>query len=187
MIRQTAIVVSAIATVALGAGVVLLSGCTAVPKGIKPVAGFDVQRYMGTWHEVARLDHSFERGLTRVTAEYALNDNGTVSVANQGWDERRQRWKEARGRALFRGDPSVGSLKVSFLGPFYGGYHVIALDRNGYSYSMVCGPSRSYLWILSREPALDDAARANLVQQARDFGFAADDLIWVSQAESASR
>ena len=110
---------------------------------------------------MARLDHSFERGLTRVTAEYTLNDNGTVSVVNRGWDERKQRWKEARGRALFRGDPSIGSLKVSFFGPFYGGYHVIALDRNGYLCSMVCGPSRSYLWILSREPALDDAARAS--------------------------
>ncbi len=184
---QTNIIVTTIAAVILGAGIFLLSGCTAVPKGVAPVTEFDIQRYMGTWHEVARLDHSFERGLTRVTAEYTLNSNGIVAVVNRGWDARRQCWKEARGRALFCGDQSTGSLKVSFFGPFYGGYHIIALDQSGYLYSMVCGPSRSYLWILSRQPVLDDAVRAGLVKQAGDLRFAVDKLIWVDQTEPTSR
>ncbi|MCG3149086.1 MAG: Outer membrane lipoprotein Blc [Verrucomicrobiae bacterium] len=160
---------------------VLLTGCTAVPKGVTPVTGFDGPRYTGKWYEVARLDHSFERGLTRVTAEYTLNSNGSVTVVNRGWDARGQRWKEVRGRAKFRGDQSVGSLQVSFFGPFYGGYHVLALDKNGYGYSMVCGPTRSYLWILARQPTLDDAVRTALVEQARELGFAVDQLIWVDQ------
>jgi apolipoprotein D and lipocalin family protein len=170
-----------LAAVILGAGMVILSGCTSVPKGVTPVTGFDVQRYTGKWYEVARLDHSFERGLTRVTAEYTLNSNGTVAVVNRGWDASGQKWKEARGRALFRGDASTGSLKVSFFGPFYGGYHIVALDSEGYAYSMISGPTRSYLWLLSRQPTLDDRVRAALVNQARDLRFPVDRLIWVDQ------
>ena len=181
--RSTAIRAT-MAAVILGAEIVLLSGCTGVPTGVTPVSGFDVQRYTGKWYEVARLDHSFERGLSRVTAEYTLHSNGTVAVVNRGWDARGQRWKEARGRAVAQGEPTVGSLKVAFFGPFYGGYHIIALDKDGYAYSMVCGPTRSYLWILARQPALDDAVRANLVTKARDLGFAVDKLIWVDHHEA---
>jgi len=104
-------------------------GCTGVPKGLVPVTGFEADRYLGKWYEVARLDHRFERGLTDVTATYAKQDDGAISVVNRGYSEEDGEWKEIFGTARFRGDPAVGSLKVTFFWPFYGGYHIIALDK----------------------------------------------------------
>ncbi len=156
------------------------AGCgTDVPEGLEPVTGFELERYLGSWYEIARLDHSFERGLANVTAEYSLREDGGVTVLNKGYDGARLKWKEARGRAKFIGDPSTGSLKVSFFGPFWGGYHIIALDAEGYRWAMVAGPSRSYLWILSREPSLDPAVAADLVEKARRWGFETGKLIFV--------
>ena len=156
------------------------AGCgTGVPEGLAPVGGFELDRYLGTWYEIARLDHRFERGLTSVSAEYSMRDDGGVAVLNRGFDEGKKEWKEARGRAKFIGDPSVGSLKVSFFGPFWGGYHIIALDTDRYRWAMVAGPNRSYLWILSREPSLDSAVTADLVGKARQWGFETDELIYV--------
>ena len=87
-----------------------------VPDGIVPVNGFDLQRFLGSWYEIARLDHSFERGLINVTATYSLADDGTVRVHNRGYDPERKRWKEAIGKARFSSSPDVGQLKVSFYG-----------------------------------------------------------------------
>ena len=134
----------------------LLTGCTGVPKGLEPVSGFDAERYLGKWYEIARLDHAFERNLSNVSATYARGNDDTISVVNRGFDEKTGEWKQVVGRARFIGDKSVGSLKVSFFGPFYGGYHVIALDTENYSYAMVAGPNRSYLWILSRSKSLEN-------------------------------
>lgn len=159
----------------------LLGACTGVPKGLSPVSGFEEERYLGRWYEIARLDHSFERGLSHVTADYALNKNGTLSVVNRGWNAEKGEWKEARGVARFRGDRTVGSLKVSFFRPFYGGYHVIALDQEEYQWAMVSGPNRSYLWILARTPELEESVYEALVEQARTAGFATDELIRVEQ------
>lgn len=156
----------------------LLPGCTGLPDGIEPVAGFDLQRYLGTWYEIARLDHSFERGLSNVTARYSLRTDGGVQVINRGYDAQRGNWREARGRAYLVGDPSVGRLKVSFFGPFYGGYNIIALDRRDYSYALVCGPNRRYLWILARTPQLNPTVLQALLHQARQLGFATDQLIY---------
>ena len=120
-----------------------LAACsTSPPEGLHPVGSFDIHRYLGQWYEIARLDHSFERGMSDVQATYALMDDGSVKVINRGYDTQRQAWKEAVGRALFIGDSSTGSLKVSFFGPFYGGYHVIALDQENYRWSLVAGPDR---------------------------------------------
>ncbi len=166
--------------VLLGAGMLVL-GCTRVPTGLQPVSGFDSQRYLGKWYEIARLDHSFERGLTNVTAEYAARPNGGIAVVNRGYDPGARKWREARAVARFRGDRSVGSLRVCFLWPFWGGYHVIALDQKDYRYAMVSGPSRAYLWILSREPALPAPVMADLVAKARLWGFAVDKLVHVDQ------
>lgn len=160
---------------------VSLISCTSLPDGLQPVTGFDLQRYLGTWHEIARLDHRFERGLTRVTAEYALRPDGRVSVLNRGFDEAKGTWKEARGVAKFRGDRGVASLKVSFFGPFYGGYHILDLDRDAYRWAVVCGPSRSYLWILAREKVLDRDLLDTLVAKAKGWGFETEKLIFVSQ------
>lgn len=157
--------------------ILAIMGCTRLPEGIRPVSSFELQRYLGQWHEVARLDHRFERGLTQVTATYSLNGDGSVKVLNRGWDATKGRWKEAEGRAVFLGSSQEGRLKVSFFGPFYGAYTVIALEPD--RYSMICGPDRTYLWILSREPRLDPATLQRLVAQAKDLGFATDQLIYL--------
>jgi apolipoprotein D and lipocalin family protein len=157
-----------------------LAACsTAPPEGIRPVTSFDLNRYLGQWYEIARLDHVFERGMSDISANYQLQDDGSVKVINRGYNTQRQVWKEAIGRALFVGDSDTASLKVSFFGPFYGGYHVIALDQQSYRWSLVSGPDRDYLWILSREKTLPAEVREQLVSQAQALGFATDKLIWV--------
>jgi apolipoprotein D and lipocalin family protein len=108
-----------------------------------------------------------------------MRDDGGVRVVNRGFDAARCEWKEAVGKAYFTGDSNVGQLKVSFFGPFYGGYNVIELDKAGYQYSMVAGPDRSYLWILSRSPDLDDAVLERLLAKAGDLGFPLGELIMV--------
>jgi len=159
-----------------------LTGCAvAPPEGVTPVTGFELNRYLGQWYEIARLDHSFERGLSHVSATYSLRDDGGVRVLNRGYDDPAGRWKEAEGRAYFIGEPTVGSLKVSFFGPFYGGYHIIALDREHYSWVMISGPSRDYLWILARDRQLPPAVWEALLKQARALGFATEQLITVNQ------
>lgn len=160
--------------------VLLLSGCTGVPEGLKPVEGFELERYLGRWYEIARLDHRFERGLTQVTAEYRRLDDGKVEVVNRGYDPAKGAWREVKGVASVLGSPQVGSLKVSFFGPFYGGYHVLVLDPD-YRFALVAGPDRDYLWILAREPELDAAVKQRLVAAAADWGFATEELIWVEQ------
>jgi apolipoprotein D and lipocalin family protein len=163
-----------LAALALG-----LCGCsTGVPDGVEPVTGFELDRYLGKWHEIARLDHRFERGLSQVTAEYSMREDGGVRVLNRGYDAAKGEWKQAEGRAYFNGDRSVGSLKVSFFRPFYGGYNIIELDREGYSWSLVCGPDRSYLWILARTPELDPATLERLRARAAELGFDTEKLIY---------
>ncbi len=159
----------------------LFSGCAAAPAGIAPVNGFDLGRYLGVWHEVARLDHSFERGLTDVTAEYSLLPGGGVKVVNRGFSRAKNKWKEAVGRAYFTGDSGTGQLKVSFFRPFYGGYNIIDLDKEGYSYSLVCGPDRSYLWILARGGDLPPETLKRLTEKAAALGFKTGALIFPGQ------
>lgn len=156
----------------------LVSGCTGLPPGIKPVTGFEINRYLGKWYEIARLDHSFERGLTDVTAEYSLRDDGGVSVLNSGFNAETGQRQSAEGKAYFIESPDVGRLKVSFFGPFYGAYNIIALDKANYSYAMIAGPDRDYLWILSRTPKLDPKTLQALIDQAQSLGFATQNLIY---------
>ena len=159
--------------------IMMLQACSvAPPKGLSVVTPFDIQRYEGTWYEIARLDHFFERDMIDVTAHYSAQENGTVTVLNRGFDTQKKEWKEAVGKAFFTGKTNQGSLKVSFFGPFYGGYHVIALDPD-YQWSMIAGPDRSYLWILAREKNLAPSVREKLIQQARSFQFPTENLIWV--------
>lgn len=160
---------------------VVLAGCTGVPEGLQPVSGFQLERYLGRWYEIARLDHRFERGMTQVTADYRLLPDGRVEVTNRGYDVAKSAWREAKGVARFQGARDVGSLEVSFFGPFYGGYNVLVLDAN-YRYALVAGPDRDYLWILAREPQLDRATRDRLVAQAKSWGFDTESLIYVEHA-----
>lgn len=157
----------------------LITGCTAIPEGLEPVNGFEPGRYLGKWFEIARLDHTFERNLSNVSATYTRKENGDIRVQNRGLNSKTGVWKQVEGHARFLENEAVGSLKVSFFGPFYGGYHVIALDKKDYSYSMIAGPSRSYLWILSRTKTLDDAIYAGLVKMAGGWGFDTQKLIKV--------
>lgn len=150
------------------------------PKDVKVVDNFDSKRYLGTWYEIARLDHRFERGLEQVTANYSPREDGGLKVLNKGFNAKKQQWQESEGKAYFIGSPQVASLKVSFFGPFYGGYNVIELDAD-YRYALVCGPNKDYLWILSRTPTLGADIRDKLLKTAQGYGFATDKLIWVNQ------
>lgn len=159
----------------------LLCGCVGVPKGLTSVEGFELKRYLGTWYEVARIDTWFEKGSEQVSATYTLKDDGNVKVLNKGYYPGKQAWKTAEGKARFAGDPSRGELKVSFFGPFYAAYNVIALDKENYSWAMVCGRNRSYLWILSRTPTLEPPLLQELVGKAKEMGFETEKLIYEKQ------
>ncbi|MBV2216612.1 MAG: lipocalin family protein [Diaphorobacter sp.] len=163
------------------AGVTVMAGCanTSPPPGVKAVSPFDLQRYQGRWYELARLDHSFERGMTDVSATYTPQADGSVRVVNRGFAAASGQWREAIGRALFTGAPTTGSLKVSFFGPFYGGYHVAALDPD-YRWALVLGPDTSYCWILARDKQLDAAQRDAIVARAQALGVDTHALIWVT-------
>lgn len=160
----------------------LLTGCVGMPDTVTPVQGFELQRYLGRWYEIARLDHSFERGLEQVTAEYSLRVDGGVRVLNRGYSAETGEWEEAEGKAYFVEGPDQGYLKVSFFGPFYGSYVVFELDREGYDYAFVSGPNTDYLWLLSRTAQPDPALLARFRQAAQERGFAVEDLIEVPQA-----
>jgi apolipoprotein D and lipocalin family protein len=159
---------------------ILLSGCTSLPEDIKPIIGFELDRYLGTWYEIARLDHSFERGLSKVTADYSMREDGGVRVINRGYNAEKNKWNEAEGKAYFVDGPNIGKLKVSFFGPFYGGYNILALDKENYQYSLVAGPGLNYLWILARTPDLDQSIIIELVKKAKSLGFPVKDLMYVS-------
>lgn len=159
---------------------VAVSACTGLPEGTSAVSGFDVDRYLGSWYEIARLDHRFERGLTNVTTNYSLRDDGGVHVVNRGYNANSAEWEEAVGKAYFVAAPDVGRLKVSFFGPFYGGYNVLDLDKENYQYALVAGPDRSYLWILARSPNVSETIVQSLVEKARSLEFPVDELIYVS-------
>ena len=160
---------------------VFLGACASIPEGLEPVKGFEVERYLGKWYEIVRLDHSFEHGLSNVYAEYSLREDGNIKVLNKGYKDQSKQWNEAEGVAKFIGEPNVGSLKVSFFGPFYGGYHIIELDKVNYQYAMIAGNDRSYLWILSRTPSLAPEIKKRLVEHAASLGFSTDDFIYVKQ------
>lgn len=156
------------------------TGCTGIPEGAKVVTGFELDRYLGTWYEIARLDHRFERGMSNVTATYSMRDDGGVRVENRGYKTAKGVWDDATGKAYFVGDADVGQLKVSFFGPFYGGYNIIKLDDD-YQYALVAGPDLGYLWILARTPELDQETLSMLVNEAAQLNFPTDELIYVDQ------
>ena len=162
------------------AACVALAGCVSKPDNVIPVTPFNSGLYLGKWYEIARLDHRFERGLSQVTAEYSMRPDGGIKVINRGFDQANSAWKQSEGKAYFVGATDTAYLKVSFFGPFYGAYIVFDLDPQ-YRVSMVSGPDTSYLWILSRTPAIDAAAKARLVAKAKALGYATDKLIWVAQ------
>lgn len=161
---------------------VLLTGCTGKPDNVTPVDNFESARYLGKWYEIARMDHSFERGLTRVTAEYSMRGDGGIRVLNRGYNAEKKEWEQAEGKAYFVESPQQGYLKVSFFGPFYGAYIVYELDRANYSYALVSGPNKDYMWLLSRTPTMDAVTKKRLLDKAQALGFDTSKLIQVSHA-----
>lgn len=174
-----------IAPVLLGAGVafVLYSCGSTIPKKAVAVTNFDKAKYLGKWYEIARLDYKWERNLDNVTAEYSLNDNGTIRVDNKGYDVKKDRWEQSIGKAKFVKKDNVGMLKVSFFGPFYSGYNVVAVDSN-YKYALVAGESLKYLWILSREATMPESIKADFLIKAQEIGYNISDLVWVNHDKS---
>jgi apolipoprotein D and lipocalin family protein len=157
---------------------VLMQSCTGVPDGVTPVQPFELNRYLGQWHEIARLDHRFERGLTDVTANYSLRDDGGVKVINRGFNSEDNEWQQAEGKAYFVGDSDTGALKVSFFGPFYGGYNVAKLSAD-YSIVLVVGPSTDYAWLLARSKTPDKALCDDYMAFAERLGITAQQWIWL--------
>ncbi len=144
------------------------------------VKDFELDRYLGRWYEIARLDHRFERGMSHVTAEYSMREDGKVRVLNRGYKTKKGEWDEAEGKARFAGAPDIGHLEVSFFWIFYGDYIIFELDGD-YRHAWISGPDTDYLWFLSRTPTVSDALRAQFIERADALGFDTSELIFVDQ------
>ncbi|WP_423148239.1 lipocalin family protein [Rubrolithibacter danxiaensis] len=166
------------AAVTVGTIGLTCSSGPSIPAGATAVSPFNVEKYLGRWYEIARFDYRFERNLNNVTADYSLNPDGTIRVLNRGFDYVKNKWKESTGKAKFVNDSNTGRLKVSFFGPFYSGYNVIALDPK-YRYALIAGDNLDYLWILSRETTIPDNVREEYIQKAESIGYDTKKLIWV--------
>lgn len=167
--------------IALGA-VFGLSYCSSsIPKGAAAVKSFDKASYLGKWYEIARLDYRFERDLDHVTATYSLKKDGTIRVDNRGYNFKTYHWEESIGKAKPAGQSDEGKLKVSFFGPFYAGYNVIALDSN-YKYALVAGRNLDYIWFLSREITMPVEIKEKYLKMAEDLGYETAKLVWVDQS-----
>ena len=146
------------------------------------VKEFDLSRYLGVWYEIARYDHSFEKGMDNTMAQYILQDDGTVVVLNTGW--KNGKFKLAEGKAKYKdpeGDP--GHLRVSFFLFFYSDYNVMMVDEN-YQISLVGSKAEKYLWILSRTPVPDPDLLRMVLEEARQRGYDTSQLIWVDQSRN---
>ena len=155
-----------------------LNACSNIPKGASAICSFEKEKYLGKWYEIARLDFRFERNLNNTTATYSLREDGKIRVDNRGFDTVNKIWKQSIGKAKFAGDPNVAMLKVSFFGPFYAPYNVIALDQD-YKYALVAGKNLDYLWILSRETTIPENIKKEYLQKAEKIGYKISDLVWV--------
>ena len=160
-----------------------LSGCTGVAPGLVAVTNFESDRYLGKWYEIARLDHPFERGLSNVSANYSMRDDGGIKVVNEGFSKTENKTDRAEGKAYFVGDRTIGHLKVSFFGPFYGSYVVFDLDSVNYQHAYVGSYNKNYLWLLSRTRNVTEARKQDFINSAKSKGYATEDLIWVEHSD----
>ena len=157
-----------------------VSGCLGTPDNVSPITDFELDGYLGTWHEIARLNHRFERNLEQVTATYSRREDGGVSVLNRGWNRVSEEWKEAQGRAYLIGEPNVGHLKVSFFGPFFASYVIFEKDSDSKEYAFISGPNHDYLWLLSRTPNISSGTADRFLDRATRLGFPVEELIWLT-------
>lgn len=162
---------------------VSISACssTGLPKQVEPVGEFEVDRYLGQWYEIARVDNRFERGLSNVTATYSLREDGGLVVANRGYSTKKSKWKASTGKAYFVGDTDIAHLKVSFFGPIYATYAVFELDKDDYQYAFVSGSSTDYLWYLSRTPTVSAASMEKFNSRVTELGFDLSTVVLVDQ------
>ncbi len=152
------------------------ASCNSAEIDNSTVKAVDLNRYLGSWYEIAKYDHVFERGLDYAMANYTLREDGKIDVLNTGIKDGRA--KDAKGIAKTTNIP--GLLKVSFFGPFYSDYRIMMLDAD-YQYVLVGGSNDKYLWILSRTPQLDDATKTLILAEANRRGYDTSKLIWVKQ------
>ena len=145
------------------------------------VKEFDIERYLGTWYEIARYDHKFERGLVGVTANYSFRDDGKIKVLNSGFQKSLNgKRSEAIGKARIPNPDEPAKLKVSFFLFFYADYFVIELDEN-YQWAAIGSSSDNYLWILSRTPQMDERQYNELLNKLANRGYNASKLIKIVQ------
>jgi len=150
---------------------------------LSTVRDVDVRRYLGRWYEIARFNHSFERGMVGVSADYSLNNNGTIKVVNRGYKGALDgKLKQITGKAKIPNPKDSGKLRVSFFLFFYSDYYVLELDKENYAYALVGSSSSTYLWILSRTPQLSKVIIDELLRKAEKRGFDVSKLIWVEQS-----
>ena len=154
---------------------IVFAGCSKPHSPLPTVNTVNLQKYLGTWYEIARYEHYFEAGCRDVTATYSLKENGDIKVVNRCTKEDGRR-TEAVGVA-YTTDTSSSKLKVSFFRPFYGDYWIIMLDDQ-YRYAVVGGPSRKYLWILSRTPSLEKKIKNDILARLPELGYSAAPLLW---------
>lgn len=154
------------------------AACQSIPKGMSAVKPFEQAKYLGKWYEIARLDYKWERNLDNVTATYSLKENGDIKVDNKGFNYKKNKWEQSIGKAKAAGEPNEGMLKVSFFGPFYSGYNVIAIDPD-YKYSLVAGKNTDYLWILSRDKTIPEDIKQDYLAKAKALGYKTEELVWV--------
>lgn len=158
---------------------IAVTSCVSIPDGVTAVQNFQSEKYLGQWYEIARFDYKYEKNMDNTTAQYSLNEDGTIKVENKGYDYVKKEWKLATGKAKFVGSDKEARLKVSFFGPFYAGYNVVAID-DAYQNALVYGSSKKYIWILSRNKTLDETTKAKFIEKAKKDGYDISKLIWVA-------
>ena len=172
--KNKIILASVISVISLG----LFSSCTSIPEKAKAIENFNVNRYLGTWYEIARSDNRFERNMDNVVAKYSLKNNDELVVFNSGYNFEKKEWKSITGSAKFRKDKTTAALKVTFFKPFYGAYNVIAIDKD-YKYALVAGNNLNYLWLLSKQKSMPENIKQQYLKQAKEIGYDTSKLIWV--------
>lgn len=162
------------------AGAVVYNIWKPVKSKLPVIQNFEIERYLGLWYEIARLDFYWEKNLKDVTAEYSTNKDGSIRVVNTGMDIRTQKSKQSIGKAKLAGMANEGALRVSFFGPFYAGYHIMHIDGD-YEHALVFGDNLDYLWILSRTKTIKTEVRDKYLAYAEQSGYAVKNLVWTYQ------
>ncbi len=154
------------------------TACSSPKPPLATVRHVEINKYLGTWYEIARYEHSFEVGCSDVSATYSLKENGQISVLNSCTKEDGKR-SQAKGNA-YATDETNSKLKVSFFWPFYGDYWIVMLGKN-YEYAVIGEPSRKYFWILSRTKSLDENVKKEILASLPVLGYDEVKLIWTKQ------